>query len=121
MIDGLSFGTVLGCLLGALVVAAWAVTGRYRVRAALSLLGLLELVLLGQAVLDVVGLARGHRPGEAATHVAYLVASLAVFPAVASQAGRDGDRWAAGLLSVALLVEAVIVVRMQATWRSTGG
>jgi hypothetical protein len=98
-----------------------AASGRYRWSAAAPTLVLLQVVLVLQAALDLIGFLRGHRPAESATHLAYLIASLLVLPAAATQVARDDGPWAAVLLVVALLVVAVVVVRMQTTWRVTSG
>jgi hypothetical protein len=67
------------------------------------------------------GFLRGHRPAESATHLAYLITSLLVLPAAATQVARDDGPWPAALLAVALVLAAVVVVRMQTTWRVTSG
>lgn len=120
MIEVLAFATTVVCAIGGLVVLGTGVLGRYRRSAVLPLLVMVEVVLLVQAVADVLGQAGGHRPAETATHAAYLGASLVVLPAAGPQA-RDDGRWSAVLIAAALLALAVIVVRMQTTWRVTDG
>ena len=80
-------------------------------------MAVLELAVLVQAALDVIGQVRGHVPGERATHVAYLVATVALLPAVAGYVHGDDGRWAAALLAIALVVLAILVIRLQTTWR----
>ena len=81
-------------------------------------LALLEIVLCGQAVLDVVGLLGGHRAAELVPHLAYLVTSLIVSPIAANQVHGESGRWPGLLLAFAFLVLAVIEVRPRTTLRS---
>ncbi|HEX3791769.1 MAG TPA: hypothetical protein VHW44_28165 [Pseudonocardiaceae bacterium] len=118
MTDSIALAITLACLGSALIVGVRGLLGRHRWRGVRPMLVLIELALLGQAVADLVGQVRGHRPGEPVTHLAYLVASLAVLPAAAGQTADDDGRWAAALLAVALVGVAVIVVRMETTWRA---
>jgi hypothetical protein len=117
VIGPLAFSTTLGCVVVALVVAVSAVMQRWRWRSIAPTLLIIQLAIVVQAAADAISLASGHRVGELATHIAYLAASLVVLPAAATQTAHDDGRWAALLLVVALLVLAVIVVRMQTTWR----
>lgn len=121
MIDALAIATVLTCA-GSAVWTLVAVTlGRYRWRAAVPALVVIQAALLLQATLDVAGVVGGRHLAEPATHLAYVGASLVVLPVAATQVSREKEtRWGGILLAVALLVLAVIVVRMQATWRLTG-
>jgi hypothetical protein len=120
MIEVLAFATTVVCAIGGLVVLGTGVLGRYRRSAVFPLLVMIEAVLLVQAVADVLGQVGGHRLAETTTHAAYLGASLVVLPAAGTQA-RDDGRWSAVLIAAALIALAVIVVRMQTTWRVTGG
>lgn len=117
MIDALALAVTVACIGAAIVVAVQALAGTFRWTRVAPTLVLVEAVLLVQAVLDVVGLARGHRPGEPGPHLAYLVISVLVVPAVALQVRGDDDRWAGVLVASALVVVAVLVVRMTTTWR----
>ncbi|TDP94003.1 hypothetical protein [Labedaea rhizosphaerae] len=121
MIEVLAFATTVVCAIGGLVVLGAGILRRYRWRAVLPLLVTIEIALVAQAIFDVVGQVRGHELAETATHAAYLGASLVVLPAVGTQSARDDGRWSAVLVAVALVALAVIVVRMQTTWRVTGG
>jgi len=117
VIDALSLALTVLAAGTALAVLATAAGGRFRRSAFAPALSLLEAGLAVQAALDVIGLARGHRPGEQATHVAYLVASLVVVPLAALETRRADGGWSAALLAVALVAVAVLVIRMQTTWR----
>jgi hypothetical protein len=93
-------------------------------------LGFLELMLLVQALVEVVGMARGRVPDEAATHIGYLITSIAILPfsvgptlrrAVQSpdDPGMDGmltqARSDAALTAFGCVVVVIVVVRMFAT------
>ncbi|MFI5614636.1 hypothetical protein [Amycolatopsis sp. NPDC051903] len=118
MIEPLAFTTTVVCVAGGLVVLGTGLAGRYRRTRVLPALAVFELVLVVQAVADVVGLVTGAHPREPATHVAYLATSLVVLPAATAWTARDGDRReAAVVLAVALLALAVVIVRAQTTWR----
>ncbi|WP_163509449.1 hypothetical protein [Fodinicola acaciae] len=116
MIDGLALAITLTCAAAGIAVLAAAALDRYRWRAAWPTVAILEAALLLQALLDLVGQLGGHRPAEPVTHLAYLVVSLAALPVTATQVAKN-DRWSGVLLAVALIVLAVIVVRLQTTWR----
>ena len=118
MIDGLSLALSVVCLIAALTAAVGAATRRYRRANYDPTLVILQVALMVQAMLDVVAWVRGHRPGEPATHAAYVVASLVVLPLAAVETKFDDGGWSAGLLIVAFVVLAVLVLRMQTTWRS---
>lgn len=117
MIDSLAFASTLACVVTALTLIVAAITGRYRVRGFAPAFILVELALVAQAVFDVAGLVGGHRPPEPLTHLAYLVTSLVVLPVAVGATSREQDRWSAGVLAVALLALAVVVVRLVTTWR----
>ncbi|HYS41297.1 MAG TPA: hypothetical protein VEO01_37255 [Pseudonocardiaceae bacterium] len=121
MIDGLAFAITIASLGGAVLALGLAATGRYRWRRIAPTLLIIELAVLAQTATDLVRLAGGSHPAEPATHLAYLTTSVLILPAVAGQASRDDGRWAAVLVSAALLVLAVVVVRLTATGRITDG
>jgi hypothetical protein len=121
VIDALALTITLASLGGGAVIAVLAVTGRHRWSRLAPTLTLIEAPVAGQAVADLVGLARGHQPRELATHLAYLAVSVALLPVAAAQVRGDNGRWAAALMAVALVVLAVITVRLAATWRVAGG
>jgi hypothetical protein len=121
MIEPLALATTVSCLVLGLVILIRAAVGRYRWRTIMPSLVVVQSAVVIQAVAVAVALVTGHRPGEPATHVAYLAASVLVLPVAAAQTARDDGGWAGVLVAVAVLVLAVVVVRMQATWRPSGG
>lgn len=85
----------------------------------LGFLGVVELGLLGQAVLGLVALAGDHRPIENVTFVCYLIGSLLILPAAAWWARTERSRWGVGVLLVACLVVPVMILRMNQVWAGT--
>jgi hypothetical protein len=118
VIEPLAAGITIAGLIAALVIGVQAATGSFRVARAAPTLLVLEVALVVQAVAAVIGLARGHHPSEPTTHLAYLVVSLVVLPVAAFQVRGEGGRWAGALTAVALVIVAVLVIRLQTTWRS---
>lgn len=80
--------------------------------------GLLEAVLLVQAVLAVVAVAGGTRPPELATFLAYLVGVLLVPVLGVLWARGDTSRWAGSVLAVAGLVVAIMSWRLLQLWQA---
>jgi hypothetical protein len=81
-----------------------------------------EVLLVAQAALDLAGQARGHRPGDVATHSGYLLVSVLVIPLLLVRTG-----WAGGggtgvarsdhlVVLVACTAAIVVAVRLHATW-----
>jgi hypothetical protein len=118
-------GTVIDSLAIALVVlalglAVWAAVAalldRSPHQAHLFGVGLLELLLVAQAVVAVVLLVGGDRPGSLVTFVGYLVVALAVLPLGVLWALSEPGRWGIAVVAAACFVVAVLVVRMQQVW-----
>lgn len=77
-----------------------------------------EVLLIAQAVIDVTSYLRGHRSGEPATHLGYLVVSVVLLPLLAGRALGDGEVSRSDYVVVALAcaVMVVVVLRLHATW-----
>jgi hypothetical protein len=77
-----------------------------------------ELLLVVQALLAVISFARGHRPGEPATNLGYLVVSVALLPLLAGRALGEGEptRTEYVVVGLACGVAVVVVLRLHATW-----
>jgi hypothetical protein len=111
--------TVVALLLAALGAAS-TLAGRRIGLVHLVGAGLLEAVLLVQAVLVVVAMSGGERPADTATFVSYLLGVLLVPVAGVLWARSERTRWAGTVLAVAGLVVAVMVWRLLQLWEATG-
>jgi len=114
VIEPLAFATTMLCLLSGLTALVVSAAGRYHWPRWRPLSVLIELALLAQAI---AGLGSDHHPAEPSTHVAYLLTSLAILPAALAWGARDNTRSAGALLAIAFLTLAVLVIRLQTTWR----
>jgi hypothetical protein len=77
-----------------------------------------ELLLVVQALLAMISYGRGHRPGEPATNLGYLVVSVVLLPLLAGRALGDAEPSRSEYVVVALAcaVAVVVVLRLHATW-----
>ncbi|MGH3931887.1 MAG: hypothetical protein ACRDTF_18150 [Pseudonocardiaceae bacterium] len=122
MIDPLATVVIVAALALAAGTALLAVLNRSAGRAALGALGVLEVLVLAQAVAAVVLLLTGARPASSVVEfVGYHVATLLVVPAGVVWSLGDRSRWGAGVLTVACLSVAVMTVRMNQLWAGLGG
>ena len=110
--------TVLGCVVAALGLAG-TLAGRRIGLIHLAATGVLEAVLLLQAVLVVVALIGGHRPPEFATFLSYLIAVLLVPVAGLLWARTEPTRYAGTVLAVAGVTVAVMGWRLLQLWQAT--
>jgi hypothetical protein len=85
----------------------------------LAALGVLEVLLLAQAVLGFVKLSGDQGPDETATFVGYLIGILLVPAAGAGWGLLERSRWGPGVIVVACLAVAVMIVRMNQIWQGT--
>lgn len=122
MIDALATGLIIT----ALAVAAWALGLMLLNRPpssalTLGLLALFELALLVQAVLGIVRLATTDRDVSGLAFVGYHVGVLLILPIATFWAlAERQSRWGSGVLIVAGLVIAVMIVRMNQVWDGAG-
>ena len=108
-------------LVAALVCAVWSLVLLMLSRPVgkrwlLGALLLIEVGLLGQAVVGVVELATAHRHVSAVTFVGYLVGSLLILPLAGWWSLTERSRWGVGVLLVGCLVIPVMIVRMNQVW-----
>lgn len=82
---------------------------------------LLEALLLVQAVVAVVQLARGERPADTPTFLGYLAGIVLLPVAGVLWARSEPTRWAGSVLAVAAAAAGVMVWRLQELWEATGG
>lgn len=103
-----------------LVVAGWAAVAAARDRRVsgpqLVVAAGVEAVLLVQAAVGAVLLARGDRDIDGLTFAGYLLTSVLVLPAGALWAIGERSRWGNGVLAVAGVVAAVLVLRLLQVW-----
>lgn len=108
----------------ALLVAAYALVSALRDRAMdaghLAGLGVLEVLLIAQAVVGFVELSGGEGPDGPATFVGYLLGSLLIPVAGAGWGLLERSRWGSAVLVVAGVAVAVMIVRMNQLWSGTG-
>jgi len=83
--------------------------------------GLLEVLLVVQAVLATASVVGGHRPAELATFVAYLGSVVLLPVAGVLWARTEPTRWAGTVIGVAALAVAVMLWRLLDLWEVTGG
>jgi hypothetical protein len=84
----------------------------------LAVAGVLEALLLVQAVVAVVAMVGGERPPETATFVGYLAGIVLVPVAGSLWAYNERTRWAGTVLAVAAVVVAVMVWRLLQLWEA---
>jgi hypothetical protein len=84
----------------------------------LLLAALLELAMLAQAVTGVVLLTRTERDVPAAVFAGYLLTTVLVPPLGTFWAFGERSRWGTGVLAVAGLTCAILVVRLEQIWRT---
>jgi hypothetical protein len=80
-------------------------------------LGLIEIVLLVQAVVAIVKMVGGQRPDELAVFLAYLVGALCLPPAGAYLGLGERSRWGPVAVAVACAVVPVMALRLQQIWQ----
>lgn len=105
---------------GALVVAAWAAWRAARDRPVilrqLVVAGVVEALLLVQAVVAAVRAATGDGPADAATFWGYLGTTLCILPAAAVWAFAERTRWSSVVLLVAGVTVAFLQLRAVQVW-----
>ena len=104
-------------LLVVAVVAMAAAAGLRCHRAAVTGAVIAQTLLVANAVADLLGLVRGQRPDEPATHIGYLLTSVALLPLLAAIVPNDSHRPRPlhAALAVACLTAVVVVARLDAT------
>ena len=107
-------GGLLLTVLGVVQARRGAVPGR----AVLGGSAALELLLLVQAVLAVVGMVRGSGPaGSTVLFVSYLGTVVLVLPAAVAWSLVERDRWSNAVLAVAGFTVTAMVIRLWDVWQ----
>lgn len=110
----------LAVVLSTAVVAAWASVRAARDRPVvlrqLLAAGVVEALLLVQAVEAAVRSLRGAGPADAATFWGYLMTALLVLPGAAAWAFAERTRWSSVVLAVAAFTVGFLEYRMLVVW-----
>jgi hypothetical protein len=116
MING--FAYVVVALAGASVVwgLVTAVVGKPPGKAQLFYAAAVELVVLAQSVIAIVGLIRGFRPVEFATTIGYLVGILLLIPIAWFWANIERTRFSGVVLAVAAVSVLAMTLRLLVLW-----
>jgi heme A synthase len=116
LIDALSTAIAIyaGCV--ALVAAGCFALRRPRPAFLDKLVLVLEGALIVRAMLGVGAMVSHAHAYPGATHVAYLVTSVAILPVTMAFVTEDRSHWSAAVVVVACLALVVIAVRVQMTW-----
>jgi len=105
---------------GFLVLAGWAGLRTLRdqpvILRQLIAGGVVEALLLVQAVLAAVLMAQGERPSDAATFWGYLLTTMLILPVAAAWAFAERTRWSSVVLLVASLTGAFLEYRLLQVW-----
>jgi hypothetical protein len=84
-------------------------------------LGIVQLLVIGQAVVSGVLMVQGERPEQFAVFLGYL-ATVVLIPLAAALWGlMERSRWGPAVIAAALVVLPALMVRLQDTWGVTGG
>jgi crotonobetainyl-CoA:carnitine CoA-transferase CaiB-like acyl-CoA transferase len=111
--------TVVALLLAALGALS-TLTRRRTGLAHLVVAGVLEVVVIVQAVVALVRLADGQRPEETATFLGYLGGVVLVPVAGVLWSRNEPSRWAGTVVGIAALVTAVMLWRLLHLWEAPG-
>ncbi|WP_166346785.1 hypothetical protein [Phytoactinopolyspora limicola] len=80
--------------------------------------GVVELLLLIQAVVAIVMMAAGDGPAETALFISYLVFNLLLLPIGLFWALAENSRWGTAVLVFVALVVAALMVRLRDIWEA---
>ena len=113
-------GLAITIMIVSLAVGAWCFVAAARDRwidvTHLVGLALIEGLLLVQAALALAAIGGGHRPGEYATFLGYLVTSVLMLPAAVGLGLMEKTRWGSVIAGAAAVVAAVVTLRLQQVW-----
>ena len=116
MIDAVAYVVIGISLCVGLAIIGLAVADRRPLTLLAYGLVVAEVAALVQVLVAVVQAVRGERPQEVATFVGYALTSVLAPPIGAVWALSDKSRWGTGAAGVAVLVLAVLTLRMQQVW-----
>ena len=116
MADWVAYLLIGGALAGAAWAAVLMVLDRPLGDPLFWLLAAVELGLLAEVAGGSVALTRTDRDVDAVTFVGYLATIWLVLPVGVAWAASEKSRWGSGVLLVACLTVAVMVLRLQQLW-----
>jgi hypothetical protein len=120
MRDWLVMAISVGCGLLVLLGLIAMITRRPLGVGHLAVVAVVELAVLTQVVLAVIGLIGGADVDGLALFLAYLGFAVVVLPAGALWAVGEKNRWSGGVLAVAALALVVTLTRLAAVWIMPG-
>ena len=112
---------VAGAVVLAVILGVLAFLDRSTPVWALGLVALLEVGLLVVAAIGVIAWIGGDAPAEPVVFFFYLLACLAIPPLMVWWGRGEPGRWGSGVVAIACLVLAVLVLRVEQVWSGTGG
>ncbi|RCV54779.1 hypothetical protein [Marinitenerispora sediminis] len=116
MVDGLTTTIEIASL----ALAVWCLVSTVRdqpmVVPHLVAIAVLELLLIGQAVVSTVLMVGGERPAETITFVGYLATVVLIPPACAVWGFMERSRWGPAVIAFACLILPVMMVRLEQIW-----
>jgi predicted membrane channel-forming protein YqfA (hemolysin III family) len=113
-------------LLGATAVLALfglvtTLLGRPTERPLVLAVGVVEALLVLQALLGLLRVAGGARPAETSTFLIYLLVSVCVLPLGLQFARAEPTRWGGAVVAVASVAMGVVVLRLLQLWATVHG
>jgi hypothetical protein len=121
MIDYLVIALIAATVALAGLGLATTAAGRPLGRVHLVAVGVVEALVVLQAVLAALAVFRGARPAETTTFLIYLVVAVCVLPFALQFARAEPNRWGGTVVAVAAIAVGVAVLRLQALWGTVGG
>lgn len=83
--------------------------------------GLVETVLVIQALIGAARVIGGHRPAETSTFMIYLAVSVCVLPLALQFARAEPTRWGGTVIAVGAIAVGVAEIRLLDLWSASGG
>lgn len=121
MIEWFSWVTAGVAALAGLLGFVLGFAGRKPGDVVVGALAIVELLLIAQVVLAIVGPLAGNPPeGDVIEFWAYLVTAVIIPPAAVLWSLVERNKWSTVILGVAAFAVAVMVVRMQQIWSGQG-
>lgn len=114
---------VLLVLTGALAVFGIVTTvlGKPAERPHVLAVGVVEALLVAQALIGAARVFSGTHPEETSTFLIYLLVSVTVLPLGLQFARAEPTRWGGAVIAVAAIAIGVVVLRLLSLWGTAGG